>query len=440
MVYEIILGREEKDRLQFGTDGTVLLGKHYVNMGSVTALSQPVYLDLNKSHVVFVCGKRGSGKSYSLGVIAEGITQLPEEYRNKLSVIMFDTMGIYWTMKYPNHKEETLLKEWGLEGKGVPINIYVPFGYFDKWKEDGIPVDKAFAINPSELAPDDWNLVFEISTNDPIAVFIERVILELRKTRTEYSIAAILATIDRDADEDPFVRQAAKNRFSVAQTWGLFSSEATLVKDLAQPGQVAVIDLSAYSLLPNGWRIKHLVMGIVCMKLFIERMKARKQEEHESVQESLHYLSEEHEESHMPLCWLMIDEAHEFIPNIGKTASSDALITLLREGRQPGIALVLATQQPGKIHTDAMTQSDIILAHRLTAKIDTDALGSLLQSYLRTGLDKEIDNLPRVPGACIAVDDVNERLAAMRVRPRLSWHGGGAPGVLPEKKKEVLEF
>ena len=269
MVYEIILGREEKDRLQFGTDGTVLLGKHYVNMGSVTALSQPVYLDLNKSHVVFVCGKRGSGKSYSLGVIAEGITQLPEEYRNKLSVIMFDTMGIYWTMKSPNHKEETLLKEWGLEGKGVPINIYVPFGYFDKWKEDGIPVDKAFAINPSELAPDDWNLVFEISTNDPIAVFIERVILELRKTRTEYSIAAILATIDRDADEDPFVRQAAKNRFSVAQTWGLFSSEATLVKDLAQPGQVAVIDLSAYSLLPNGWRIKHLVMGIVCMKMFL---------------------------------------------------------------------------------------------------------------------------------------------------------------------------
>jgi len=136
----------------------------------------------------------------------------------------------------------------------------------------------------------------------------------------------------------------------------------------------------------------------------------------------------------------MIDEAHEFLPNSGKTASSDALITLLREGRQPGIALVLATQQPGKIHTDAMTQSDIILAHRLTAKIDTDALGSLLQSYLRTGLDKELANLPRVPGACIAVDDVNERMAAMRIRPRFSWHGGGAPGVLPEKKKEVFEF
>jgi hypothetical protein len=72
-------------------------------------------------------------------------------------------------------------------------------------------------------------------------------------------------------------------------------------------------------------------------------------------------------------------------------------------------------------------------------KIDTDALAALLQSYLRTGLDKELENLPRVPGACIAVDDVNERMYPMRVRPRFSWHGGGAPGLVQEKK-DAFEF
>ena len=222
----------------------------------------------------------------------------------------------------------------------------------------------------------------------------------------------------------------------------LFSPKATPVKDLAKAGQISILDLSAYAVMPNGWRIKHLVMGLVCMKLFIERMKARKDEEYAAVHEAIHYLVEEHDEpkeSEMPICWLLIDEAHEFMPSVGKTSSSDALITLLREGRQPGIALVLATQQPGKIHTDAMTQSDIILAHRLTAKIDTDALGSLLQSYLRSGLDKELDDLPRVAGACIALDDVNERMYPMRIRPRFSWHGGGAPGVIKEKK-EAFKF
>ena len=180
MAYEIILGRDEKDRQLYGTTGAILLGKHYVKMGQVTALSQPVYLDLNKAHVVFVAGKRGSGKSYSLGVIAEGIANLPTELRKKISVILLDTMGIYWTMKYPNHKDEGLLKEWGFEGRGIDVKIYTPTGYFDRAKAQGIPTDVPFAIKPSELAPEDWFLSFELNENEPLAVFIERIILTLR--------------------------------------------------------------------------------------------------------------------------------------------------------------------------------------------------------------------------------------------------------------------
>ncbi len=443
MVYEIILGREQTDQEKYGTYGTILLAKHYVKMGAVTALSQPVFLDMNKAHVVFVCGKRGSGKSYCMGVIAEGIATLPDELRNRLSVILLDTMGIYWTMKFPNHKDEPLLKEWSFEGRPTPgVKIYTPFGFFKKWKELGIPTDVAFAINPAELSPEDWNLTFELASTDPVAVFIEQIVIQLKKTLGEYDIPDIIQSIDENKTEELRIKQAAKNRFLAVEEWGLFSPHATSVKELAEGGQVSILDLSAYAVIPNGWRIKHLVVGLVCMKLFTERMKARKNEEFAAVHQAEHYIIEEHEEvkgEKMPICWIMIDEAHEFLPLQGKVASSDALITLLREGRQPGIAMVLVTQQPGKIHTDAMTQSDIILAHRLTAKIDTDALGSLLQSYLRTGLDKELANLPRVAGACIAVDDVNERMYPMRIRPRFSWHGGGAPGIMMEKKK-AFEF
>ena len=79
------------------------------------------------------------------------------------------------------------------------------------------------------------------------------------------------------------------------------------------------------------------------------------------------------------MVWLVIDEAHEFLPREGETASSKPLIIILREGRQPGISLILATQQPGKIHTDVMTQSDIVLAHRVTSKPDVDALNHIMQ-------------------------------------------------------------
>lgn len=446
MAYEIILGREEAEREKFGTLGTVLLGKHYVQMGQTTALAQNIFLDLNKAHVMFICGKRGSGKSYSLGVIAEGISMLPEEQRSRLAVMILDTMGIYWTMKYPNHKDEALLKQWNLEGKGIPVKIFTPTGFFKKFKQEGIPTDVPFSIRPAELSPEDWNLTFEIAPNDPIAVFIERIILTLKKDRDDYDIEDILEAIKADPREEEHVKNAAINRFRSVEDWGVFSREATPLKEIVKGGQITILDLSPYAIMPNGWKIKHLVIGIVAERLFMERMAVRKNEEFQSIHSAIHYLltQEEEEEERlrgreMPIVWIMVDEAHEFLPAAGKTAATDALITLLREGRQPGIALVMATQQPGKIHTDAMTQSDIVLAHRLTAKVDTDALGSIIQSYLRTGLDKELALLPRVAGSCIAVDDVNERMYPMQIRPRFSWHGGGAPKIVEEKKK-ALEF
>lgn len=207
---------------------------------------------------------------------------------------------------------------------------------------------------------------------------------------------------------------------------------------LAAGGQVTVLDLSAYATMPGGWKIKALVLGIIASRMFIERMKYRKFEEYEQVKASIHFLTEKKEERKpMPLVWLVIDEAHEFLPNEGKTAASDALITLLREGRQPGVSLVMASQQPGKIHTDVMTQSDILISHRITARIDTDALASLMQSYLREGLDKELNVLPREAGAAIAVDDTNERLYPMRVRPRFTWHGGSSPTAMAEEKERL---
>ena len=98
MAYDIIIGRSKQDKQRFGLDGTILLGKHYVQMGQTVALSNKIFLDMIRSHVVFVAGKRGSGKSYSLGVIAEGMADLPEAIRKNMSIILLDTMGIYWTM------------------------------------------------------------------------------------------------------------------------------------------------------------------------------------------------------------------------------------------------------------------------------------------------------------------------------------------------------
>src|SRR3989338_1948656 len=176
-MYEIIIGRSDADKKKFGLRGAIYLGKQYVKMGATTSISHKIYLDVASSHVVFVCGKRGQGKSYTLGVIAEGLAELEPDVRENLSFILLDTMGIYWTMKYPNHQEESLLRDWGLEGKGLPVVIYTPSGFLETQKKAGIPVDKSFSIKPSELAPEDWWITFELNPNDPLGVFVERIIL-----------------------------------------------------------------------------------------------------------------------------------------------------------------------------------------------------------------------------------------------------------------------
>lgn len=436
MVYDIILGRSEGDKKKYGTRGCVLLAKHYIKMGQVVALSNKIYMDVTRSHVIFVCGKRGGGKSYTMGVIAEGMASLDKDVQQNLNIIMLDTMGVYWTMKYPNHKELPLLKDWGIEPKGLDVKIYTPTGYYKKYKEQGIPTDFPFAIKPSELTPEDWHLTFDLSANEPLGVLIERIILHLKKEKDDYGIDEIVEAIRADTRSDKTVRDAAENRFLGTKDWGVFDKNGTPMKDLARGGQVTILDVSCYATMPGGWKVKSLVIGIVSMRLFIERMIARKAEEFADIKSAMHYLTvKAPEKKKLPMIWLVIDEAHEFLPVEGKTAASDALIAILREGRQPGVSLILATQQPGKIHTDVMTQSDILISHRITAKLDVDALGRLMQSYLREGLDKALNNLPRVKGAGIIVDDTNERLYPVRVRPRFTWHGGEAPNAMPEEKQ-----
>ena len=437
MAFDIVIGRNESDMKKFGTKGTILLGKQYVKMGRTTSLSNRVLLEIAKAHVMFVCGKRGSGKSYTMGVIAEGMANIEKAIAERLSIIMLDTMGVYWTMKYPNKKDELLLNDWGLKGEPLDVKIYTPIKFFEENKKKGIPTDEPFSIKASDLSAADWCLSFEIKETEPIGVLIERTINDLVESKGEFVIKDIVEAIKNDEKSEKTVKNAAENRFLTADKWGVFSDTGTNIMDLARGGQVTILDVSAYATTPGGWKIKSLVIGLVAQKLFIQRMIARKEEEYKAVQGALRYYSEEKDKKERtPLVWLVIDEAHEFLPREGETTASDALITILREGRQPGISLILASQQPGKIHTDVMTQADTVISHRLTAKIDVEALGMLMQSYMREGLDTQLNNLPSAKGSAIIFDDVNERLYPIRVRPRFTWHGGEAPIAVEAKKKE----
>ncbi|MBI2046626.1 hypothetical protein HYT26_00475 [Candidatus Pacearchaeota archaeon] len=91
MPYDIIVGRDEADKKRFGSKGLVYLGKGYVTMGNYTSLSNFIYMDVARSHVILVAGKRGSGKCLhedTLITLANG-SQIPikELENNKEKVL-----------------------------------------------------------------------------------------------------------------------------------------------------------------------------------------------------------------------------------------------------------------------------------------------------------------------------------------------------------------
>ncbi len=431
-MYEIILGRNESDRKKLGLAGTIFLGKHYVTMEQEKALANPILLDVNKPHIILVSGKRGSGKSYSLGVIAEGIANLPKDISKNLTCFIFDTMGIYWTMKYPNYRDDKLLAEWKLKPSSLSPKIYVPMGLYDDYEQKGIPVDKAFAIKPYEVDVEEWCEIFQIDLLSPEGLLFDSVLEEVRKENM--AISDILDKLKASKDDSAKV---LINRLKATEKWGIFSEKAEPFKELIRGGQTVVLDLSAYGQKEGGELIKALVIGFIAKKALQTRLLARKAEEVKLIQEGGFEEKVSITAEKAPLLWILIDEAHEFLPKDGKTLATYPLVQLLREGRQPGISLVLATQQPGKIHSDVLTQSDIVVSHRLTAKIDIEALNAIMQSYLTMDIQRYIDALPRVKGAAIVLDDANEKIYPMRVRPRFSWHGGEDPAAIRKKVEEV---
>jgi hypothetical protein len=283
-MYDIVLGRDESDKKLLGERGLIFIGKGYVRMGRYTSLSNKIFMDVARSHVILVAGKRGSGKSYTLGVIAEEISNLPKEASQNIASLIFDTMGIYWTMKFGNEKDRKLLQDWNLKSKNLPVKVFAPSGHYESYLEKGIPIDNKFALDIRELAPEDWIVTFGLDITNPVSVLIQRTLSKLRE-QENFDISDIISLIEKDEKTETSTKNSAIGLFEAADEWGIFakgSEEATEIKDLINAGTTSVLDLSVYNSV-GAFNIRALVISLVSRKIFNQRMEARKAEEIESI-------------------------------------------------------------------------------------------------------------------------------------------------------------
>ena len=383
----------------------IFLGRDFEN-------EEPIYVESDRSRAILICGKRGSGKSYTMGVFLE------ELYGQEDSlVIVIDPLRNFYTMSRPNDEQEEALYRWNLSPRSIPVRLLIPgdpikrYGekVIDALKAQGVQVE-SFRINPGDLTPDTWLDLFDLSLTEPMGLALYRSVSQLRHSEgVNFSLDDLIENVKKSSRSKETTTEALLARLEVAlDEWDLFSSYYKEVTEIFDVHAVNVIDVGVLG--SSRFGLRNLVVLILTQDLFRKRSQARLQEELG--------LS-----TGVPKVWLAIDEAQEFVPSGRASLSKESLIQWVKEGRQPGLSLIAATQQPAAIDRELLSQCDLVLAHKVTTSDDVDALNRLSHNYMASELKQYLRQIDR-RGEALLVDDEEESVRVVQVRPRRSRHGG----------------
>jgi len=315
-----------------------------------------VALDIDGPHAVSVVGKRGSGKSHTLGVLAEELARV-----RGLAPVVVDPMGSFTGL-----------------GAGV--------------SDDGhanVPatVIEEPAVPASALDARTWCDLLGLSPETGAGALVWQA---ATAAETLDGMADHVAASDAPSSQ----RRAAGNHFRLAASWNVFDPAGLSATELAS-GEATVLDVSALEVAP-----RNAVVAAVGEALY-----------HARVTDAV---------DRFP--WLLVDEAHAFFDGI----AAGALTQLLARGRAPGVSPVVATQRPTSLPAVAFSESDVLIAHRLSSSGERDALRAARPEVI-SGVFGE--RAPGAPGEALVVDDATESEHFVRVRRRHTPHSGDNPSV-----------
>lgn len=437
-------------------DALVSLGKCIESTRIGNKYDANVWLDIRTPHVVYVVGKRGSGKSYDLGILTEGLL-LGESSRvstkeTPITTIIFDTQDQFWSLgsapsgDIPEDKEQIAdLQRWGLAPTRLPnFVLYKPRG--ESTELSGVA---DYSIDPADLSVDDWCSLLQEQRFTAIGHTVATLLEKVAKTgyvttptaqggggrrvpaKPAFELRDLLDCLRDDQDLNSTTAQQTRNavlwRLQGLSNTSLFVSGGLNIRDLLKPGQLSVVLMRK---LDNA--TKSIVVSVLAKKIFTlmgEYHTHRKLGRRRGTNIPATYAG-------LPEgAWVIIDEAHLVCPSDQDTSAKAALIEYVKRGRDAGLSLVLATQQPSAIDSRVLSQVDLLIAHRLVMEADINAALSRMPATLPSKISSGGQEIGH-SSALIRMLDTREawiadaessRAFLVAMRPRLTAHGGDEP-------------
>lgn len=427
----LIVGRSSSST---SPENLIFLGKILESCPSNNMLASDVWLDVAFPHVIYISGTRGSGKSFDLGVLIEGISKLSNSTRIQQQVqpitsILLDTQNQFWTLKYspnikiPEHKKQLDdLAEWKISPNEVSdIELFSPRG-----SPKLIGDETEFSIRPCDVELPEWCALLGQEIYSPQGHVLRAALKRL--SGKNFSITDLLADINRDANW-PGISESTRNAVSYKledySDSGLFDPNGLRIVDLLKEGRCNVFMVRELS---DG--DKSLVTAIIAKSLF------RTMGDFHSRMKLAKFRGESITGPILPgRVWFLIDEAHVVAGKGNDSPARDALVEFVKRGRDAGLSLVLATQQPSAVDDRILSQVNFSLNHRLTFQSDvTSAISRIptkIVSSMRTGgaTITDFGDMLRYleSGDCFLGDQSTSRCLLVRIRPRVTAHGGYSP-------------
>ena len=430
-----------------------------------------VWLDTRGAHVVYLMGKRRSGKSYTLGALAEALVSggWLRQGGMRQGVLILDTMNVYLTMPFSagelsEEDQSSEASRWKLPPESVPVALFHPRG---TTTPPGLRSTE-FTLRPSDLQAEEWCGLFDA---DPFADPLGHLMTELHgkvaldgyydaeteqhvPAKPDFGLEDLLSALAADPALDQYhtdTKEALRRRLEVLRRLPLFSDAGSSVSQLLEPNVVTVLLLRDLD-----QQIRSVLVGFVVRKVMQGRAQAEQSErmlpiyssrakklastDPGGAEEAKRLAAECRSlaESGLPRSWILIDEAHNYIPRSGFAASRKPLKKYVDEGRNLGLSIVVATQQPSGLEPSIQRNADVLFVHSLSHRDDIRAASGMLNTAVpeevMLGTKTRIDgprafevtlrNLP-VGYALVSNDKLN-RVLPVLVRPRTTIHGGQA--------------
>lgn len=428
----IIIGRAKRAKESLAN--LAYVGQVIENTVGRSYLGNSLWLDIDFPHVIYISGTRGSGKSFDLGVLLEGISMLaaPSLAQHEITPqcsILLDMQNQFWTLAYepraniPQNAEQLEdLKAWNLApNRLVNCHVYIP-----NVTEPFTRTEQHFTLSTRDVLAEEWCALIDQPLYSPQGHAISACIERFGNDR--YSLADMIHFIESEANLQgtaEATRNAVVYKLRDVERTKLFSRDGLDLTSLLQPGRCNIFMIRD---LRN--EDKAIVASIIARQLF------RVMGQHHARRKVKAFFDEQGEVETLPKkVWLFIDEAHIVAPNDRPSPAREALVEYVKRGRDAGLSLVLATQQPSAIDDRILSQVNLSFNHRLTFQSDISAAINRVPTKTLANLKiagatlTDFGDMLRLldAGECFVGDHSTSRTIISAIRPRITSHGGYNP-------------